>query len=83
MMLIGIIFLGLIVYLFYFEGSSKCSCSTENMQDRCYNCGHLIKDDFIYCPQCKVGLKEKCKGCNKLINIAWRSCPYCNTPNVE
>jgi RNA polymerase subunit RPABC4/transcription elongation factor Spt4 len=82
-MLIGVTILALIVYLTYSEGSNKCACSTENTQAECYNCGHLIKDDFIYCPKCKVALKEKCKGCNKLLNIAWRSCPYCNMKKVE
>lgn len=83
MILVGMIILALIVYLIYSEGSNKCTCETENTRAKCYNCGHLIKEDFIYCPKCKVELKEKCRGCGKFINIAWRSCPYCNAPKAE
>jgi RNA polymerase subunit RPABC4/transcription elongation factor Spt4 len=83
MMLIGIIILGFIVYLIYSERPKECRGSIGDKGAKCYNCGHNIQEDFIYCPQCRIPLKEKCKSCDKYINADWRSCPYCNDQKLE
>ncbi|WP_293253091.1 zinc ribbon domain-containing protein [Palaeococcus sp. (in: euryarchaeotes)] len=43
-------------------------------QNKCYNCGFPIKDDYIVCPNCGAKLKEKC-GAMKPIHLDF--CPYC------
>ncbi|WP_175059645.1 zinc ribbon domain-containing protein [Thermococcus sp. 2319x1] len=46
-------------------------------QNKCYNCGFPIKDDYLYCPNCGAKLKEKCEHCGALKPIHLRFCPYC------
>ncbi|AIU70220.1 hypothetical protein TEU_07675 [Thermococcus eurythermalis] len=46
-------------------------------QDRCYNCGFPVKDDYLYCPNCGAELKEKCESCGALKPIHLKFCPYC------
>ncbi|ALV63125.1 hypothetical protein ADU37_CDS14260 [Thermococcus sp. 2319x1] len=46
-------------------------------QNKCYNCGFPIKDDYLYCPNCGAKLKEKCEHCGALRPIHLRFCPYC------
>lgn len=83
MMLIGIIVLMLILYLIWLETPEDHRHQITNKDVKCYNCNHEIREDFVYCPQCRIALKEKCKNCNKYINADWRSCPYCNNQRIE
>ncbi|MCO6041575.1 zinc ribbon domain-containing protein [Thermococcus alcaliphilus] len=46
-------------------------------QNKCYNCGFPIKDDYLYCPNCGAKLKEKCEHCGALKPIHLQFCPYC------
>ncbi|USS41389.1 zinc ribbon domain-containing protein [Thermococcus aggregans] len=46
-------------------------------QDKCYNCGFPIKDDYLHCPNCGAKLKEKCEHCGALKPIHLQFCPYC------
>ncbi|ACS90416.1 MULTISPECIES: zinc ribbon domain-containing protein [Thermococcus] len=46
-------------------------------QNKCYNCGFPIKDDYLNCPNCGAKLKEKCEHCGALKPIHLQFCPYC------
>ncbi|EHR79295.1 hypothetical protein OCC_07391 [Thermococcus litoralis DSM 5473] len=46
-------------------------------QNKCYNCGFPVKDDYLYCPNCGAKLKEKCEHCGALKPIHLQFCPYC------
>jgi len=46
-------------------------------QNKCYNCGFPVKDDYLYCPNCGAKLKEKCEYCGALKPIHLQFCPYC------
>lgn len=46
-------------------------------QNKCYNCGFPVKDDYLHCPNCGAELKEKCKNCGALKPIHLQFCPYC------
>jgi len=46
-------------------------------QNKCYNCGFPIKDDYIVCPNCGAKLKEKCEKCGAMKPIHLDFCPYC------
>ncbi|AIF69019.1 hypothetical protein PAP_02995 [Palaeococcus pacificus DY20341] len=46
-------------------------------QNKCYNCGFPIKDDYIICPNCGIKLKEKCENCGAMKPIHLDFCPYC------
>ncbi|KXG75040.1 zinc ribbon domain-containing protein [Thermotalea metallivorans] len=83
MMLIGIILLALIVYLICTKESKDCMCNTKEMEFTCFHCGHPIKEDFVYCPRCRIELKRRCPGCGCWISVIWRNCPYCSYPSVE
>ncbi|MFZ5968463.1 MAG: zinc ribbon domain-containing protein [Bacillota bacterium] len=78
MMLVGIIMIGLAIYLLYMHYEKSCTCDGEKQDRFCLYCGHEVQEEFLYCPNCREMLKKKCEGCGKLINISWRYCPYCN-----
>ncbi|KPU62272.1 hypothetical protein EP1X_09635 [Thermococcus sp. EP1] len=46
-------------------------------QNKCYNCGFPIKEDYLHCPNCGTPLKEKCEHCGALKPIHLQFCPYC------
>lgn len=78
MMLVGIIILGVIIYLVYEGIGDRAVWSMEKTQITCYYCGNSIEENFNYCPYCRMALKQKCQNCGKYINLIWRNCPYCN-----
>lgn len=79
-MLIGIIIFGVVLYIIYFNDNNRTKSSEDEIL-RCYNCGHILEENYNYCPNCKERLKKQCEGCGKSIGVNWRHCPYCNHPN--
>ncbi|NJE84713.1 zinc ribbon domain-containing protein [Thermococcus sp. CX2] len=46
-------------------------------QNKCYNCGFPVKDDYLHCPNCGAKLKEKCENCGAMRPLYLEFCPYC------
>lgn len=76
MTLIILIFIAIIIYLIFIQGSNA-PFSSKNK--RCPNCSNPIEDYYNVCPVCKETLKTKCSNCNEKIEAAWTYCPYCET----
>lgn len=76
MMLVLLIGIALIIY--YASKRNLFDTREKISTSYCNQCGSEIKDNYLYCPNCKKQLKKECEECGKLIDVTWRHCPYCN-----
>jgi RNA polymerase subunit RPABC4/transcription elongation factor Spt4 len=66
----------IIIVYFFIKEYKLCTCFEEDVK-KCTSCGYKVKEEYIYCPNCKERLKKECENCKRLIDINWRKCPYC------
>lgn len=43
----------------------------------CPTCGRAVKEDFLFCPQCRARLREPCRSCARPLAPSWSVCPSC------
>ncbi len=43
----------------------------------CPNCRGHVREDFIVCPSCGVGLRGACTRCSHALEAHWAQCPFC------
>ena len=47
--------------------------------EHCPGCGHRVKGDYLYCPNCSTEVKTACLSCGQPLQTHWKMCPYCGT----
>lgn len=71
----------------FIEDSTQNHNNIEILNEKekhfCYNCNFEVKQDYVYCPNCKEKLKHSCKSCKKEISSNFKNCPYCWTSQEE
>jgi hypothetical protein len=50
--------------------------------EHCPSCGHRVKGDYLYCPNCQTHVKTACAGCGQPLQTHWSMCPFCGTATV-
>jgi RNA polymerase subunit RPABC4/transcription elongation factor Spt4 len=47
--------------------------------EHCRRCGHRVKGEYLFCPNCHTQVKAACAGCGRPLQTHWKMCPYCGT----
>lgn len=47
--------------------------------EHCSGCGHRVRGEYLYCPNCHTQVKTACAGCGRPLQTHWQMCPYCGT----
>lgn len=45
----------------------------------CPECGAVVDDDYLLCPECHTALQVSCPACQRSLKTRWTRCPYCET----
>jgi F0F1-type ATP synthase membrane subunit c/vacuolar-type H+-ATPase subunit K len=43
----------------------------------CPSCSHAVRDEWIYCPECRFQLRRPCPSCGRLVESSWDICAFC------
>lgn len=43
----------------------------------CPSCNHTVRDEWIYCPDCRYQLRRPCTACGRLVESGWEICAFC------
>lgn len=43
----------------------------------CPSCSELVREEFMFCPNCGITLKRQCPGCQRALEVVWTQCPFC------
>ena len=43
----------------------------------CPSCSHGVRDEWIYCPNCRFQLRRPCHSCGRLVEAGWEVCAFC------
>jgi hypothetical protein len=47
--------------------------------EHCPGCGHRMRAEYVYCPNCSTQVKTPCLSCGQPLQTHWKMCPYCGT----
>lgn len=48
-------------------------------EHQCGACSQPVKEDWIFCPQCRTQLQYACRTCGHHTRSDWKMCAYCGT----
>lgn len=51
--------------------------STQDQEQLCPKCMHIVSFEFSVCPYCHNPLREKCENCGQIADPSWDACPNC------
>ena len=43
----------------------------------CPSCNHAVRDEWIFCPNCRFQLRRACQTCGRLVETNWEVCAFC------
>ncbi len=81
-------FVGLVVYLLVRPKESLADTYDRTLEEEallrdmdaawtCSQCSVQVKEEWIYCPQCRAQLQFSCRTCGQNIRTDWQHCAYC------
>ncbi len=81
-------FVGLVVYLLVRPKESLADTYDRALEEeallrdmdtawKCSQCSMQVKEEWIYCPQCRTTLQYSCRACGHNIRTDWQHCAFC------
>ena len=53
---------------------------TQSRAFVCPSCLELVREDFLFCPNCGLNIRKECPSCHRALEIVWTQCPFCGVP---
>ena len=60
-------------------GSRRADARSAGAAEHCSECGAVVDDDYVLCPECHTALRATCPACRRSLKARWTRCPFCGT----